>query len=338
MDRGDQKDQEGQRDQKDQKNQENQSEKEGDRGFSIKTNQAGDIRPVAIACRLDSPKAIEVVQFITDYLLKRKEKIAYETRISSKFIRHFAKNLGDMTVASTKFLISVGGDGTILRVAQALPKRDPTPILGVNLGSVGFLDESEADPTSLTRDLDKIFRGEYHIDSADRISTFIGNHKLPLALNEVLIISSKPSKVLYTNIRIDGKHFTSSYLDGLIISTHTGSTAYALSAGGSLLDPRLNGFEIVPLNPFAGTGIFRPLIVPTYAKIEIKLQRARLNGLIVIDGQNQFKISPEVNIVCQKSDSAMYFIRFKEEVGGYFEKIRNKILFSRKLADDSPEN
>ena len=325
-----------QEDQKDQGDPETQEK--GNRGFPIRTNQAGDTRPVGIACRLDSPKAIEVVQFITDYLLKRKEKIAYETRISSKFIRHFAKNLGDMTVANMKFLISVGGDGTILRVAQALPKKDPTPILGVNLGSVGFLDESEADPASLTRDLDGIFQGNYHIDKSARISTYIGNHRLPLALNEVLIISSKPSKVLYTNIRIDGKNFTSSYLDGLIISTHTGSTAYALSAGGSLLDPRLDGFEIVPLNPFAGTGVFRPLIVPTFAKIEIKLQRARLNGLVVIDGQSEFKVSPQVKIVCQRSDSDMYFIRFKEKVEGYFEKIRNKILFSRKLADDSTEN
>ncbi|TFH27627.1 MAG: hypothetical protein E4G98_05990, partial [Promethearchaeota archaeon] len=161
---------------------------------------------------------------------------------------------------------------------------------------------------------------------------------LPIALNEVLIISSKPSKVLYANISIDGHNVTSSDLDGLIISTHTGSTAYALSAGGCLLDPRLNGFEIVPLNPFAGTGVFRPLIVPTFAEIAIKLQRPRLNGLVIIDGQSEYKVSPQVKITIRRSNSDIYFIRFNGKIGGYFDKVRNKILFSRKLVDDSLEN
>ncbi|MHA1646502.1 MAG: NAD(+)/NADH kinase, partial [Promethearchaeota archaeon] len=158
--------------------------------FKIKPKSEGDERSVGIACRLDSPKALKVVQFITDYLLQRKEKISYETRISSKFIRHFAKNLEDMTVHNTKFLISVGGDGTVLRIAHNLPKVDPPIILGVNLGSVGFLDESDADPEILKKDLDKVFKGEFFVDKSSRLSTFIGKHKLPLALNEVLIISS----------------------------------------------------------------------------------------------------------------------------------------------------
>jgi NAD+ kinase len=302
--------------------------------IKISTCENNDNRAVGIACRLDSPETIKVVQFITDYLLKRKEKIYYETRISSKFIRHFAKNLGDMTIDNTKFIISVGGDGTVLRVAQNIPKVKTPPILGVNMGSVGFLDESDKD--TLERDLDSVFNGDYFVEHCARLTTYVGNQKLPHALNEVLIISSKPSKVLYVNIVIDGAYFTSSYLDGLIISTHTGSTAYALSAGGVLMDPRVDVFEIVPLNPFAGTGALRPLIVPTSAEILIKLQRPRLNGLIVIDGQTEYKVSPQINITIRKSDSDISFIRFRENLQeGYFERVRNKILFSRKLADDS---
>ncbi len=304
---------------------------------TITSAEAGDHRAVGIACRLDSPAALKVVQIITDFLLDRKEKIFYETRISSKFIRHFAKNLGDMNSSNTKFLISVGGDGTVLRVVQNLTKKDPPPILGVNLGSVGFLDESDAEPQLLKEDLKKVLKGEYSLEDALRLATTIGNHKLPLALNEVLIISSKPSKVLYANIKVDGSYFTSSYLDGLIISTHVGSTAYALSAGGCLLDPRLNGLEIVPLNPFAGTGVFRPLIVPSFAEVEINLQRPRLNGLVIIDGQTEFRVSPQVKIKIKNSKNDVQFIRFKEQVSGYFDKVRNKILFSRKLADDSLE-
>jgi NAD+ kinase len=304
---------------------------------TIKSIEDGDTRGIGIACRLDSPQAIEVVQLITDYLIGRNEKIFYETRISSKFISHYRKNLDEMTIENVKFVISVGGDGTVLRVAQTLPKKNPPPILGVNMGSVGFLDESEKD--SLKQDLEKLFQGKYIITKSARISTFVENQRLADSLNEVLIMSSKPSKVLYVNINIDGCHFTQSYLDGLIISTNTGSTAYALSAGGALIDPRLDSFEIVPLNPFVGTGQFRPLLVPSFSEITVELLRPRLVGLVVIDGQIEYKINPKTTLKIRRSESDIHFIRFSDSVHrNYYEKIRTKILFNRKLADDSLES
>ena len=166
----------------------------------IQSQAEGDTRAIAIACRLDSPDALDVVQFITDYLLERKERIFYETRISSKFLRHLACNLEKMTTKNTKFIISVGGDGTVLRVVQNLPKTNPPPILGVNLGSVGFLDETDADHEHLTEDLEKVLNSEYALTRSARLSTTIGSHILPMALNEVLVISSKPSKVLYVSV------------------------------------------------------------------------------------------------------------------------------------------
>lgn len=296
-----------------------------------------DTRGIGIACRLDSPQAIETVQIISDFLLAKKERIFYETRISQKFIPHFRKNLDEMTVENTKFIISVGGDGTILRVAQSIPKKNPPPILGVNLGSMGFLDESEH--KSVTEDLEKVLTGKFQLEKCARIATYIDNQRLPDALNEVLAITSKNSKVLYVNISIDGNFFTSSYLDGVIVSTNTGSTAYALSAGGVLLDPREQAFEIVPLNPFAGTGGFRPLIVPTFSTIEIQLLRPRLMGLVVIDGQVEYKIGPKSKIKIVRSESDVSFIRFSDKIESrFYQKVGEKILFSRKLADDTLES
>jgi len=144
--------------------------------------------------------------------------------------------------------------------------------------------------------------------------------------------------VLYTSIEIVDSYFTSSCLDGLIVSSHTGSSAYALSAGGCLMDPRLNAFEIVPLNPSASTGVFRPLIVPDFAEITVKLERARLNGLVIIDGQAEYKVSPQVSIKISRSDSEIRFIRFKENVLGYFKRVREKILFSRNIIENSIDN
>ena len=178
--------------------------------------------------------------------------------------------------------------------------------------------------------------GNTNSRNVPRLATFIDNQRVPDALNEVLIISSKPSKVLYVNIHVDDNFFTSSYLDGVIVSTNTGSTAYALSAGGVLLDPREQAFEIVPLNPFAGTGGFRPLVVPTFSTIEVQLLRPRLNGTVVIDGQIEFKIGPKSKIRVQRSETDISFIRFKDKIEArFYDKVRDKIIFSRKLADDS---
>lgn len=304
---------------------------------AVRAPEPGDTRAIGIACRLDSPEAIEVVQIITDYLLAKKERIFFETRIAQKFIPHFRKNIEEMTLENTKFLISVGGDGTVLRVAQNLPRKNAPPILGVNLGSVGFLDES--DRNSVKGDLDKLLAGKFYLEKCCRIATYVENQRLPDALNEVLIITSKSSKVLYVNVTIDGTLFTDSYLDGLIVSTNTGSTAYALSAGGVLLDPRQQAFEIVPLNPFAGTGVFRPLIVPTFSTIEIELFRPRLVGNIVIDGQIEYRVNPKTKIKLIRSESDVSFIHFSEKMEqSYYEKVRTKILFSRKLSDDSLES
>src|SRR6056297_199509 len=129
---------------------------------AIKSVKENDNRGIGIACRLDSPMALDIVQKISDFLLDREERIFYETRISTKFIRHYGKNLSNMTVKNTKFIISVGGDGTVLRVCQNIPKQNAPPLLGVNLGSVGFLDESESD--TLLQDLANILEGKYEIE------------------------------------------------------------------------------------------------------------------------------------------------------------------------------
>ncbi|MHA1985890.1 MAG: NAD(+)/NADH kinase [Promethearchaeota archaeon] len=294
-------------------------------------------KPIALACRLDSEKAISLAKKIFEFLIQKGEVVYLETRIAPKIFPHNGMDLGEMTYENIKFIIIIGGDGSVLRVAGSLSQRDPPPILGVNVGSIGFLDESN--DRNIFKDLTKALKGEYDYEISSKITPYIVKNsdeiRLSDALNEVLIISSKSSKVLQISIRIDEVFLNRSYLDGVIISTSTGSTAYNLSAGGAIVNPNLEVMQITPLNSFAGSGL-KPIIVSLDSVVEIQLLRPRLEAKIVIDGQQIIKrIAPNTKIRIRKSNSKNKFIRFSRN---YYSRLRKKIIGTVRVPlDDSPE-
>jgi len=294
-------------------------------------------KPVALACRLDSEKAINLAKDVFEFLIQKGEVVYLETRIAPKIFPHNGMDLGDMTNENIKFIIIIGGDGSVLRVAGSLSQRDPPPILGVNVGSIGFLDESNE--RTIFKDLTKALKGEYEYEISSKITPYIVKNtdeiRLSDALNEVLIVSSKSSKVLQISIKINDVFLNRSYLDGVIISTSTGSTAYNLSAGGAIVNPNVEIMQITPLNSFAGSGL-KPIIVSLDSVVEIQLLRPRLEGKIVIDGQQIIKrIAPNTKIRIRKSNSKNKFIRFSRN---YYSRLRKKIIGTVRVPlDDSPE-
>ncbi|MHA1254300.1 MAG: NAD(+)/NADH kinase [Promethearchaeota archaeon] len=294
-------------------------------------------KTIALACRMDSERAIKLTKRIFELLVKKGEVIYLETRIAPKIFPHNGRDLNEMTAENTKFLVSIGGDGTLLRVSGGLSQNNPPPILGVNVGSVGFLDESN--DRTIFKDISKVLNGEYSIEKCSKIAPYIVKNgeeiKLRNALNEVLIVSSKSSKVLQTSIKINGVFINRSYLDGVIVSTSIGSTAYNLSAGGAIVSPKLEIMQLTPLNSFAGFGV-RPIVLPIDSEIEITLIRPRLNAKIIIDGQQTIKkIQPNTKIIVRKANSQAKFIRFNDS---YFKRLRKKIIGGIRVPlDDSPE-
>ncbi len=294
-------------------------------------------KTIALACRMDSERAIKLTKRIFELLVKKGEVIYLETRIAPKIFPHNGRDLNEMTAENTKFLVSIGGDGTLLRVSGGLSQNNPPPILGVNVGSVGFLDESN--DRTIFKDINKVLNGEYSIEKCSKIAPYIVKNgeeiKLRNALNEVLVVSSKSSKVLQTSIKINGIFINRSYLDGVIVSTSIGSTAYNLSAGGAIVSPKLEIMQLTPLNSFAGFGV-RPIVLPIDSEIEITLIRPRLNAKIIIDGQQTIKkIQPNTKIIVRKANSQAKFIRFNDS---YFKRLRKKIIGGIRVPlDDSPE-
>ena len=297
--------------------------------------------PISLACRMDSERAIKLTKKIFEFLVKKGEVVQMETRIAPKIFPHNAKDLKEMTIDNTKFLISIGGDGTILRVASSLPNRNPPPILGVNIGSIGFLDESNE--RTAFEDINQVLKGEFLIEKCSKLTPFIvkGSEEIRLsnALNEILIVSSKSSKVLLASVKINGCFLNRSYLDGLIISTSVGSTAYNLSAGGAIVKSTMDVMQLTPLNSFARSGL-KPLVLPIDSEIEVQLLRQRLNANVIIDGQKTFKeIQPKTIIKIRKANSYTSFIRLSKSISdNYIRRLRKKIIGTIRVPiDDSPE-
>jgi len=293
--------------------------------------------PIAIACRLDKQNAIDLVSQIIDYFKQKNVKFLLESRIAQKFSSYFQKELSKMNDQNVRIILSIGGDGTILRICQNLSS-NPPPIIGLNIDSVGFLDEFELKKNNIYEFLDKIIENNYNIENFQKLATYYNDNRLKDALNEVYIVSSKLSKVLHVRIKIDGILYNNAYLDGVIISTPIGSTAYTLSAGGSIIDPRLKLIQIVPVNPFAAGGALKPIILPIKSKIEIELLRPNLNAYIIIDGREEYKIAPKSVIRVTNSENEIKFARLENSINNFYNKLRTKILSGPKIPeDDSPE-
>src|SRR5512136_10547 len=210
--------------------------------------------------------------------------------------------------------IVIGGDGTILRTIQRMER--PVPVIGINWGEVGFLADLEP---SEALEFIKTLPSGFPVEERMRISlsndsTFFGN-----ALNEALIVTTRPAKMLMFSIIVDGVTTEQFRADGLLISTPTGSTAYAMSAGGPIVDPRIQGFLVVPLAPYMLSS--RPHLISSDRHLQIKLDSAKPAHL-VIDGQKTIGLGSSMTIEVRRSELPALFVDVRRN---FFEKVDKKL-------------
>jgi NAD+ kinase len=221
-------------------------------------------------------------------------------------------NIEEMDV---DLLVCIGGDGTILRALHALQK--PIPVLGINMGAIGFLAEVQPEDSAST--LNKLLEG-FEIERKERLAVEIpgAREKIPYAMNEAVVITSKPGKMLHFVIFIDGLELEQLRADGVIFATPTGSTAYAMSAGGPLVDPKVDATIIVPIAPFKLSA--RPTVVDIQSEIGFALLEIK-NAELVIDGQFYRSIGKGERISITRGEPA-FFVRIWDK---HFLKLRDKL-------------
>jgi NAD+ kinase len=189
-------------------------------------------------------------------------------------------------------------------------------VIGVNWGEVGFLADLE--PAEALEFIKTLPSG-FSVEERMRISLSNGDTFLGNALNEALIVTTRPAKMLVFSIIIDGVTTGQFRADGLLISTPTGSTAYAMSAGGPIVDPRIQGFLLVPLAPYLLSS--RPHLISSNRHLEIKLESSKPASL-VIDGQTTFELGTSMTITVKRSNDPALFIDVRRN---FFEKVDKKL-------------
>jgi len=215
----------------------------------------------------------------------------------------------------TDIIVTVGGDGTILRALEKIDK----PIFAINSGGMGFLSEVESKfaKEGLQRVIDK----KYNIEERSKLKVIVDGKRLPDAANEVTVQTARIAKMIYLQVLVENELLETFGADGVIVATPTGSTSYALSAGGPILDPGVNAMVIAPLAPFKLAA--RPWVVPLEKKVGIKLLFKSKNSKIVIDGESPQAITPESKIEITGSEKKARFIRFGES---FYQMVRLKLV------------
>ncbi len=222
-------------------------------------------------------------------------------------------------------IISLGGDGTFLRAARVFSPHN-IPLLGINLGGLGFLTEISI--SNFQQELWEILNGKYKIEERLMLKTSIIREgkkiKSFLSLNDIVISKRALSRLINLKTSISGEFVTTYSADGLIISTPTGSTAYSLSAGGPIVYPDL---EVIILSPIcAHTLAVRPLIVAQNDEIEVTLEPPSGEVMLTIDGQIGFNLKEKDKIKVSKASCKAYLMKQEEKL--FFKVLRTKLRWS----------
>ena len=271
-----------------------------------------------IVARTDREEAISLADRIVEILLKEGYDVLLEPALAE--IMHKPELSSQLDRMKVNVIVTIGGDGTILRTCLQIPKPEP-PILAVDMGVRGFL--TEVPPERAIEAVEKYLKGEYTIERCSKIASYIGDKRLPDALNEVFVTSRHLAKILHVEISKNNESVMSCRADGVIIASQVGSTGYALSAGGPIIDPSLDAFVLTPVCPITS---IRPIVFPSSSTVKIEIIRPK-TAMVVIDGQYQKMINEgESSLTIRKSEHKSSFIRFD---GNFYQRLKARLLFSR---------
>ena len=267
-------------------------------------------RKIAIIGRQDDPRVIEPLELLSSHL----------TKAGLRLIE--ADDVG-----SADLVIAIGGDGTML-YASRLVLETATPILGINRGRLGFL--ADITPGEMIASVDLVLRGEYSTDSRllleARLRRSSGDEQVAYALNDVVLQRRETGRMVDFETRISGRYVNTHSGDGLVVATPTGSTAYALSCGGPIIEPQLDAVVVVPVCPHTLTD--RPIVISAREPVEIALlQRDDTKAEITVDGFSMGDIKPDDDLKISAADKRVTLVH----PPGYdfYGILRSKLFWGR---------
>ncbi len=266
---------------------------------------------VGIYANLNKSQAIEVTSHLIDCLNKN----GVEYCIHESLKGTFEGEVFSHEKINCDLMFTLGGDGTILRIAKHCAQKD-IPILGINIGTVGFLTEIE--PNEIDSAVESIIKNEYTLDNRSMISYYDGEKEY-FALNDIVLNKEFNSKLMLLYLYINGEIVDRYYCDGFIVSTPTGSTAYSLSAGGGIISPRAKALALTPINSHSLHS--RPIVVNDDEIVSLKALKEEPFNLIA-DGE-VVKDAYIGEVTIKKADKQSTFIRLVHH--NFYNKLLKKL-------------
>ena len=284
------------------------------------------LRRIGIVVKPNKPDAISLAKELIGWLGKRNVQVYVDEAIAPE-INHPLHCARSEISRWVDYLIVLGGDGTLLSAVRAM-EGENVPILGVNLGGLGFLTETTLE--ELYPVLDKILEGKAEVEKRMKLcatvlrqSQRVGEYSV---LNDVVISKSVLARIIHLRNSINGAYVTTYRGDGVIISTPTGSTAYSLAAGGPIVYPSMDSILITPICPHALTN--RPLLIPDRDTVEFTLESEEGDVQLTFDGQVGCALNPFDKVIVTKAKDHVFFIKspFKD----YFQILRTKFKWGER--------
>ena len=281
-------------------------------------------RNIGIIGRLGSAQALDTIRRLKRFLRDRHLHVVLDESIAEVLPGH------GLQVSSRKLMgeicdlvIVVGGDGSMLGAARSLAQ-SKVPVLGINRGSLGFL--TDISPDELELRVSEVLDGKYTVETRFLLDTEVRRKGEVIgaadALNDVVLHPGKSTRMIEFELYIDGHFVCSQKADGLIVATPTGSTAYALSAGGPIMHPKLDAMVIVPMYPHTLSS--RPIVVDGNSELKIVISPdMQIYPLISCDGQNHVTCSPGDQVIIRKKPHKLKLIHPLEHT--LYEVCRTKL-------------
>lgn len=283
------------------------------------------MKRIGIICKRGKLEAIEILKEFLPYLKNKNLDILIDSEIA-----HY---LGEEGIEKTKMpsmvdlIIVFGGDGTMLSVARLIGSMN-VPILGINLGGLGFITEINRD--EIYEATEQVLAGRYSIEERIMLSALVFRQGEKIAdflvLNDVVINKGTLARIIDLDTFVNNTFVTKFKSDGLIISTPTGSTAYSLSAGGPILYPTLNCIIITPICPHTLT--HRAIVLPDTFKIEVILDSDKEDVVLTLDGQVGFSLKKDDRVQVRKSEFKTKIMIPPER--DYFQVLRTKLKWGER--------
>ena len=258
-----------------------------------------ETKKIGFVTNIEKDPTLQETKKMVDFVLKKGCEVYVSETFSDVHPDVIATSSSEM-YKSVDFVVVIGGDGTILRVARSAAIFD-TPILGINFGTLGYL--ADVEKVNAIDAIEKVLNGDFTIENRMMLEPYVErgcvSHEINLALNEVCITNSVCSRMIKLSVEVNGEYFDTFRADGIIVSTPTGSTAYNLSAGGPILSPHTELMTITHICPH--TLYARPFVIDGNDVVRIRVQSNYNNVQMSCDGQSTVQMKNDDVIVVKKS-------------------------------------